>query len=109
MGLFSSVLPAPPDAIFGIQAAYAKDLRESKVNLSIGVYKTPELKPPILASVKKGEEFILESERTKEYLPIEGAQIFIEKTGHLVFGDKIWGEVARKTCCVQSLGGTGAL
>lgn len=40
--------------------------------VSIGVYKDETGKTPVLTSVKKAEQYLLENETTKNYLGIEG-------------------------------------
>lgn len=106
MKFFESIQQAPPDAIFGLNQSFAADQRQSKVNLGAGVYKTAELKPFILKTVKKAEARILEQENSKDYLPIDGLPAFVTLTKDLVFGvhasrDRIYG--------AQTTGGTGAL
>lgn len=103
--IFEKAVLAPPDAIFGLQAAFQADPRKNKINLSIGVYKDLRLDTPILHVVKKVEEEILRSEKSKEYFPIDGDKNFLEHSGHLVFGP-LWD---KRIAAVQTVGGTGAL
>lgn len=106
---FHHVAPAPADPIFGLMAEYKADPRKKKINLSVGVYRDENSLTPVLESVKRAEEFLLQSEKTKEYLPIEGSKDFIEHVGALVFGDFFWMRERNRICGVQSLGGSGAL
>lgn len=109
MGFFEKVPLAAPDPIFGLNNAFKKDDRASKINLSIGVYKTEDLLTPIFPVVKLAEAKIYEEEKSKEYLPIEGDAQFIERLAELVFGTSLWKEHRERVASCQSLGGTGAL
>jgi len=104
MNFFNNLEELPPDPLFGIQRAYEEDKRPTKVNLSIGTYKTDELKPYILPSVKRAEEALFQQEMSKDYLPILGLHSFIQGTKELIFGKNpsdIFG--------AQTVGGTSAL
>lgn len=57
-----------------------------KINLGIGVYKDETGKTPVLTSVKKAEQYILENETTKNYLGIDGIPEFGRCTQELLFG-----------------------
>lgn len=109
MSFFDQVSLLPPDPIFGLQAAFLADPREGKVDLSVGVYKTADLKTPILSSVKKAEKILLETEKSKGYLPGEGDKSYLEQVGLLTFGEEFWKRSADRIQAAQSIGGTGAL
>jgi aspartate/tyrosine/aromatic aminotransferase len=109
MTFFDSVEGALADPILGLQVAFHQDPREEKVNLSVGVYKTEDLTTPILRVVKKAEAFLLEHEKSKNYLPIDGQHAFVKGVGELIFGKPFWSEHASQICGFQSPGGTGAL
>lgn len=51
--LFASVPLQPPDAIFGISAAFAADKSPDKIGLVVGAYRTDEGKPWVLPVVRK--------------------------------------------------------
>lgn len=99
---FESMVVAPADPIFSLQAAFEEDERKGKVNLSIGVYRDESLNTPVLECVKQAEAYGVKHEKTKEYLPIGGEKRFVEECGKLVFGKE-------GVCGVQTPGGTGAL
>jgi len=106
MSFFEKVEQTPADPIFGLELRFLSDSRPFKVNLGAGIYKTAELKPLILNSVKEAEFRILQREKSKDYLPIDGMPEFVDLTMDLVFGKKnrlhpIYG--------AQTTGGTGAL
>ncbi len=105
---FEDVEEAPVDPIFGLTAAFNADLRATKINLSVGVYKTADLKTPMLESVKAAEKHLLEVEKTKDYLPIDGLKSYLDRVGELVFGD-FWRSKKECVSAIQTIGGTGAL
>lgn len=104
MTFFDQVELAAVDPILGVQIAFAQDPRENKINLGVGTYKTADLKPLILDSVKQVEKILLDEELSKEYLPIDGDKVFLDKTQELVLGN-----IDEKVFVAQSVGGTGAL
>ena len=104
MEFFKVLEELPPDPLFGIQLAFEEDKSPHKVNLSVGTYKTDELKPYILPSVKEAENYILQHEKSKDYLPITGLPAYVEATKDLVFGKSANGIFG-----AQTVGGTSAL
>ncbi len=109
MGFFDLVPLAPPDPILGLTSAFLSDKRALKVNLGVGLYKETNLQTPVLVSVKMAEKILLQEEKSKEYLPISGDELFLEHTGELVFGKTLWSGAKGCISSFQSLGGTGAL
>jgi len=79
------------------------------VNLGVGLYKTEDLQTPILSSVKIAEENLVNEEKSKEYLPIDGEKQYLNRMGELVFGDQIWNREKERISSFQTIGGTGAL
>jgi aspartate aminotransferase len=65
---------------------FRADERPGKINLGIGVYKDETGKTPVLTSVKKAEQYLLENENTKNYLGIDGIPEFGRCTQELLFG-----------------------
>ncbi len=106
---FDSVAKAPDDAILGLNEAFARDSRPGKCNLGAGVYKDATGKTPILRSVKQAESRILENEKTKTYLGIEGTEQYGRAVQDLVFGPNHPAVAARRAATVHTPGGTGAL
>lgn len=96
----------PEDPIFSLPIAFAKDERANKVNLGIGAYRTNEGSPLLLPSVKNAERQILEEEKNKEYLPIQGDATYIEETLKLIFGSI---SQRNRLFAAQTVGGTAAL
>ncbi len=106
---FNGIAEAPSDAIFQLTAAFNADPRLHKVNLSVGLYRDESLQTPILESVKAAEHYLISHEITKEYLPIAGDPLYIEESGRLIFGDKLWTAHRERICGIQTPGGTGGL
>lgn len=109
MHFFEKVILSPPDPILGLTTAFENDLREEKVNLGVGLYKSDDLKTPILKCVKSAEKILFEIEKSKTYLPIEGDSLFLEKMGQLVFSSAFWSKQRHRIAAIQTVGGTGAL
>ncbi len=103
---FDSIPLAPPDAILGLTEAFAADTRSEKMNLSVGVYKDASGVTPIMKCVKAAEQKLIETEKTKGYLSIDGLPDYRSDVQKLVFGDRI---DAGRIAMVQAPGGTGAL
>jgi aspartate/tyrosine/aromatic aminotransferase len=109
MSFFEKVPLIHPDPILGLTVAFHKDPRKHKVNLGVGLYKTEDLQTPVLASVKAAEAFLLDSEKSKEYLPIDGDHHYLEMMGSNVFGKEVWTKEKNRIAAFQTVGGTGAL
>ncbi len=107
--MFESISAAPADPILGLADLFRADDRPNKINLGIGVYKDETGKTPVLTSVKKAEQYLLENETTKNYLSIDGLADFARCTQALLFGNQSPLISAGRACTAQTPGGTGAL
>ncbi|MXP51580.1 aspartate/tyrosine/aromatic aminotransferase [Pantoea sp. Seng] len=107
--MFESISAAPADPILGLADLFRADDRPNKINLGIGVYKDETGKTPVLTSVKKAEQYLLENETTKNYLSIDGLADFARCTQELLFGKESALISAGRACTAQTPGGTGAL
>lgn len=107
--MFEHIKAAPADPILGLGELYNAETRPSKINLGIGVYKDETGQTPVLECVKKAEQYLLENEKTKNYLGIAGIPAFATCTQELLFGagSSIISEKRARTA--QAPGGTGAL
>jgi aspartate/tyrosine/aromatic aminotransferase len=103
---FDSIPMAPPDSILGLTEAFAADPRADKMNLSVGVYKDASGNTPILKCVKAAEQKLLETEKSKGYLSIDGLPDYRKAVGAMLLGDRVASE---RVAIVQAPGGTGAL
>ena len=107
--MFEKITAAPADPILGLTDIFRADARPNKINLGIGVYKDETGKTPVLTSVKKAQQYLLENETTKNYLGIEGIPAFASCTQELLFGKESPIVTARRARTAQTPGGTGGL
>ncbi|HBZ16265.1 amino acid aminotransferase [Pantoea sp. BRR-3P] len=107
--MFESISAAPADPILGLADLFRADDRPNKINLGIGVYKDETGKTPVLTSVKKAEQYLLENETTKNYLSIDGLADFARCTQELLFGKESSLISDGRATTAQTPGGTGAL
>ncbi|MFK8256767.1 amino acid aminotransferase [Erwinia sp. AnSW2-5] len=107
--MFERIAAAPADPILGLADLFRADDRTNKINLGIGVYKDETGKTPVLTSVKKAEQYLLENETTKNYLSIDGIADFGRCTQELLFGADSALISHHRARTAQTPGGTGAL
>ncbi|MGE6569837.1 amino acid aminotransferase [Shewanella vesiculosa] len=107
--IFSKVTLAPADPILGLTDAFKADTRPHKVNLGVGIYKDEAGQTPILSSVKKAEAILFETEKTKNYLGIEGVQAYNQVVQELLFGPQSTIITDKRAVTAQAPGGTGSL
>ncbi|ATA24242.1 aromatic amino acid aminotransferase [Brenneria goodwinii] len=107
--MFENISAAPADPILGLSDLFRADERPHKINLGIGVYKDETGKTPVLTSVKKAEQFLLENETTKNYLSIDGLPAFGLCTQELLFGKENSIIADKRARTAQTPGGTGGL
>jgi aspartate/tyrosine/aromatic aminotransferase len=107
--MFEHISPAPPDPILGIGEAFKKDPNPAKINLSVGVYKDAQGNTPVLHCVKEAEKRLLDSEKTKNYLSIEGIAEYGKQVRELLFGAEHEIVVSQRAATAQTPGGTGSL
>jgi len=107
--MFEKITAAPADPILGLTDIFRADARPNKINLGIGVYKDETGKTPVLTSVKKAEQYLLENETTKNYLGIEGIPAFASCTQELLFGKESPIVTNGRARTAQTPGGTGGL
>lgn len=107
--MFEKISAAPADPILGLADLFRADERLHKINLGIGVYKDETGKTPVLTSVKKAEQYLLENEVSKNYLSIDGLPEFALRTQELLFGKDNDIITTKRARTAQTPGGTGAL
>ncbi|GEA50133.1 aminotransferase [Vibrio inusitatus NBRC 102082] len=107
--MFEKVVAAPADPILGLTEEFKKDARDTKINLGVGIYKNEQGTTPVLATVKKAEQAILETETTKSYLTIEGTAEYGLAVQKLLFGENSTIVSEKRAKTAQAPGGTGAL
>jgi aspartate/tyrosine/aromatic aminotransferase len=97
--LFPGLLPAPPDAVFGLTEAFRADSRPRKINLAAGIYQDESGRTPVLASVGEAERRILAANTSKTYKPIAGDPAFTRPVRALVFGEL--NDMASSSSCAE--------
>ncbi|MDV7102835.1 amino acid aminotransferase [Vibrio sp. TH_r3] len=107
--MFEKVNAAPADPILGLTELFKKDTNPEKINLGAGIYKDEQGTTPVLATVKKAEAALLESEKTKSYLTIEGTAEYGLAVQKLLFGADAEIVSSQRAKTAQAPGGTGAL
>lgn len=107
--MWKDIEAAPADAILGLTEAFKKDTDPRKVNLGVGVYKDEHGTTPILSCVKTAEGMLLESQKSKGYLPISGDPAYAAHVQKLLFGADSEVISSGRAATVHAPGGTGAL
>ncbi len=100
---------APPDAIFGLNEAFATDPRTDKVTVVEGVYIDERGEAPILDSVREAERRLVEQTTNKMYLPMAGSEEFRSAVSSFIFDSASPVPDSGRAAIVQAPGGTGAL
>ena len=107
--MFDSAPANPPDAIFGLNEDFKRDQRADKINLTVGMYKRDDGVIPIMSSVRKAEQIILDEAKSHVYLPIDGNPKFNQAIPGLVLGESHPVCKEQQAQSAQTPGGTGAL
>ncbi len=107
--MLENIAAAPADPILGLNDQFLSDPRSDKINLGVGVYKDENGNTPVLNSVKKAEQRLLESEHSKTYLGIPGTADYALAVQQLLFGEDSSIIAAGRAQTAQTPGGTGGL
>lgn len=107
--MWKTIQPAPPDSILGLTEEFKKDQNPEKVNLGVGVYKDDAGNTPILRCVKAAEKELLDTEKSKSYLPISGDPAYAAAVQRLILGAESEVVSSARAATVHAPGGTGAL
>ncbi|MEM9687860.1 MAG: amino acid aminotransferase [Pseudomonadota bacterium] len=104
--MFEHMPAAPADAILRTMVEHRDDPRTEKIDLGVGVYRTPEGMTPVLASVKVAEQTLIDSQTTKTYLGSSGSADFNAAMTQLTYGND---DLADRLVTLQTPGGSGSL
>ena len=107
--MWKEIEQAPADAILGLTEAFKKDPNPNKVNLGVGVYKDDQGRTPVLKCIKDAEQRLVDTQKSKGYLPISGDPGYGANVQQLLFGADSEVVSSRRAATIQSPGGTGAL
>ncbi|VDK18085.1 unnamed protein product [Anisakis simplex] len=107
---FSNVQVAPPIEVFHMNKMYQDDTSPTKVNLTVGAYRTEEGQPWVLPVVREAEKRLAADTTTNhEYLPVLGFEPFCKAAVELVLGKDSPAIKENRVTGVQCLSGTGSL
>ncbi|HEX7687005.1 MAG TPA: amino acid aminotransferase [Burkholderiaceae bacterium] len=109
MSLFAAVELAPRDPILGLNEQFNADPNPAKVNLGVGVYTDENGKLPLLGCVAAAEKQLVDAQKARGYLPIDGIAAYDKAVQGLVFGADSAVVKDGRVATVQALGGTGGL
>jgi len=107
--MFEAIQPAPRDPILGLTESFREDPNPKKINLSVGVYQDATGKTPILESVHKAGQLVLERQKSMSYLPIPGSPAYASAVQQLMFSKGHEVEASGRAAISHTPGGTGAL
>lgn len=107
--MFEQIKAAPRDPILGLTESFREDPNPKKINLSVGVYQDNTGKTPILESVRRAGQFVLERQKSMSYLPIDGSRSYSAAVQRLMFGEGHEVESSGRAATSHTPGGTGAL
>lgn len=104
--MFETVTAPEPDKIIRLMGMFAADPRAGKVDLGVGVYRTPEGRTPVMAAVKAAERGIWDRQETKGYVGLLGDPWYLDAMRRLILGDAV---PAARVAGSGTPGGTGAV
>ena len=105
--MFENLKATPPDAILKVIAEYQSDERPQKVDLGVGVYRDADGNTPILQSVKRAEQYLVDNQSTKAYIGSSGSADFNREMQRVTFGEDIG--TSDRIVTLQGPGGSGSL
>jgi aspartate/tyrosine/aromatic aminotransferase len=104
--MFESVTPPEPDKIIRLMGMFAADTRAGKVDLGVGVYRSPEGRTPVMAAVKQAEERIWAAQDSKSYVGLRGDICYLDAMRQLILGEST---PTDRVAAAGTPGGTGAV
>ena len=107
--MFQHITPYAGDPILGLNEAFQKDPRPTKINLSIGIYFDDAGRIPVLESVRRAEQAVVAAGGAKPYQLIEGAPNCRAEVQKLLFGADHPAIAAGRIATIQSIGSSGSL
>jgi aromatic-amino-acid transaminase len=104
--MFETVTPPELDKIIRLMGMFAADTRAGKVDLGVGVYRSPEGKTPVMAAVKQAEERIWAAQESKSYVGLRGDLGYLDAMRRLILAESV---PADRVAAAGTPGGTGAV
>lgn len=105
--MFDNLPSTTADPLHAVMDRFKLDPRPGKIDLGVGVFRTPDGLSHIFSAVAEAERRLAELRRSKEYLPLAGDPAFVEAMAALLTGEA--GTASRNMARIQATGGTGAL
>ena len=107
--MFASLPSFPADPLLSLISAFAADPRPTKMDLGVGVYRSPSGDTPVMQAVKMAERWLVDQQHTKTYLGITGSIDFQANLTKLLVRSDVAASLGSKLVTFQAIGGTGAL
>ncbi|TBX28257.1 aromatic amino acid transaminase [Nioella sediminis] len=104
--MFETLTAPQPDKIIQLMQMFREDTRDGKVDLGVGVYKTPEGKTPVMKAVKAAEELVWQTQDSKGYVALAGDAGYLAAMKGLLFVDAV---PHTRLAAAGTPGGTGAV
>ena len=104
--MFETVTPPEPDKIIRLMGMFAADARTYKVDLGVGVYRSPAGTTPVMEAVKEAEHRIWAAQESKTYVGLRGDLGFLDAMRRLILGESV---PADRVAGAGTPGGTGAV
>lgn len=104
---FASVAGCPVDPVMNIMATYAQDTDKDKIDVSIGVYKTPSGGVYTLPSIAEAKERLAANDPGHSYTSMRGIPDYVAGAREVVFGADL--ASSNKIASLQTISGTGAI
>lgn len=95
-----------PDPLWELAAAFARDPRERKLDLIVGVYRDDEGESPVMQAVHSAERALVDAAPSKQYVGLSGDARFNRAMSRLLLDDP---ELEARAITIQTVAGTGAL
>jgi aspartate/tyrosine/aromatic aminotransferase len=107
--MFADIDLLPADPILGLSQIFKADPRENKIDLGVGVYRTPDGQTPVMAAVQKAQDALSKNETTKAYTPPDGFPGFTAGIVREILAADNPAIAEDRVASVQTPGGCGAL
>jgi aspartate/tyrosine/aromatic aminotransferase len=104
--LFETLQALPADTILGLIAEYRDDPRPNKIDLGVGVYRNAAGETPVLATIKKAEQRLLQTQTSKSYLGTAGDAAYNTAMQAMIFAGSAADD---RLVTLQTPGGSGSL
>ena len=105
--MFEKLVRPKADPIFERATEFIKDIRKDKIDLSVGVFRDPSGRTPVMQAVRVAQERVVSEEQTKTYAGLSGFADFNATMLELLFASA--GKDNKSLVSLQTPGGAGAV